>query len=508
MGLKMIKTTSYKASIRHTLITTLGIIALALVTLANISSAAPFAYISNNDSQNISVIDTATDTVIATVNVGSCPVGVAVNPMETMVYVANYGSNNVSVIDTANDTVVATVNVGVNPYGVAVNPKGTKGYVANYGSNNFSVIDTANDTVTATVNVGSNPVGVAVDPAGTKVYVTNYGSNNVSVIDTTTNTIIATENVGIKPQGVAVNPAGTKVYVANNGSNNVSVIDTANDTVTATVNVGSNPVGVAVDPAGTKVYVANSGSNNISVIDTATNTVSATVNVGSTPFGIAVNPEGTKVYVANSGSDNVSVIDAANYSVPATENVGINPIAFGQFIVPSSPVIGWELSPEKLVSGDTLFIKGNASPGRKIDAFVNFEKPVPVSGGKFDYDLENVEIPEGFNNFFTVAASGAKNLNVRVKMLIWVTKSAEASNNTAIVSQSNVAPGTYKIRIDGDAGEEIPFVNLNVTAFQEITADSKGNFSYSYNTTSIPPGYFKIKVGGITKEINIQPKNF
>ena len=39
-------------------------------------------------------------------------------------YVANYGSDNVSVIDTSNNTVVATVPVGSNPYGVAITPNG------------------------------------------------------------------------------------------------------------------------------------------------------------------------------------------------------------------------------------------------------------------------------------------------------------------------------------------------------------------------------------------------
>ena len=52
--------------------------------------------------------------------VGTNPGGVAVNPAGTRAYVANNNSNNVSVIDTATNTVVATVAVGVYPYGVAV----------------------------------------------------------------------------------------------------------------------------------------------------------------------------------------------------------------------------------------------------------------------------------------------------------------------------------------------------------------------------------------------------
>jgi YVTN family beta-propeller protein len=75
-----------------------------------------------------------------------------------MVYVVNNASNNVSVIDTSTHTVVATVPVGNLPRGVAVNPAGTRVYVVNNASFNVSVIDTSTDTVVSTVPVVSGPV--------------------------------------------------------------------------------------------------------------------------------------------------------------------------------------------------------------------------------------------------------------------------------------------------------------------------------------------------------------
>ena len=90
----------------------------------------PYAYITNEYENTVSVIDTATNTVIATVNVGSTPNGIAVSPDGTKVYVTNFHSVTVSVIDTATDTVTSTVDVGSAPRGVAANPDGTKVYVA------------------------------------------------------------------------------------------------------------------------------------------------------------------------------------------------------------------------------------------------------------------------------------------------------------------------------------------------------------------------------------------
>jgi YVTN family beta-propeller protein len=50
----------------------------------------------------------------------------------------NAGSNTVSVIDAATNKVVATVPVGDFPGGVAATPGGTHAYVANFDPNNIS----------------------------------------------------------------------------------------------------------------------------------------------------------------------------------------------------------------------------------------------------------------------------------------------------------------------------------------------------------------------------------
>jgi uncharacterized protein YcnI len=167
-------------------------------------------------------------------------------------------------------------------------------------------------------------------------------------------------------------------------------------------------------------------------------------------------------------------------------------------------VSSWNLSPEKPVLGDTLRIKGSASPEEEIEVQVTFEKEAPVSDGEYEYILEGVKIPEGFDNRFTVQATGARDLNVRVKMLIWVTKSSEASGDTATVTQSSVPPGTYQIKMDGDAEGGTSTVNLKITAVQQIKADSDGDFSYSYNTKAVPPGDFEIRVGGVKKKVTLQ----
>ena len=57
------------------------------------ANADGFVYVTNTFSQNVSVIDRATNTVVATVSVGDNPEGVAVTPDGTSVFVTNNNSN-------------------------------------------------------------------------------------------------------------------------------------------------------------------------------------------------------------------------------------------------------------------------------------------------------------------------------------------------------------------------------------------------------------------------------
>jgi YVTN family beta-propeller protein len=92
-------------------------LSLLLLLFGSQAWAAPFAYITNGASNNVTVIDTATNTVVgAPIAVGAGPFGIAVNQTGTRVYVTNFFSDSVSVIDTATNTVVGTpIAVGSTP---------------------------------------------------------------------------------------------------------------------------------------------------------------------------------------------------------------------------------------------------------------------------------------------------------------------------------------------------------------------------------------------------------
>ncbi|MBT9461344.1 MAG: hypothetical protein IV084_06740, partial [Rugosibacter sp.] len=69
---------------------------------------------------SVSVIDVASQQIIATVPVGNRPWGLAVTPDDSHVYVANGRSNSVSVIHAETRQITATIPVGDAPWGVVI----------------------------------------------------------------------------------------------------------------------------------------------------------------------------------------------------------------------------------------------------------------------------------------------------------------------------------------------------------------------------------------------------
>jgi YVTN family beta-propeller protein len=81
------------------------------------------------------------------------------------------------------EAVIATVNVGRYPHGVAVNKETDRVYVANFNERSISVIDGTTNEVIDTIEVGRGPRDVAVNARTNRLYVTNSDDDTVSVLE-------------------------------------------------------------------------------------------------------------------------------------------------------------------------------------------------------------------------------------------------------------------------------------------------------------------------------------
>lgn len=362
------------------------------------------------------LIDTAANTVTATVTEqcapGRCdPFAVAITPDGGFAYVANAGyqgapGNTVSIINTASNNVVATIEVGTGPSGLAITPDGRFVYVANSGfmkgplSDSVSVIDATKtltdpaNAVAATIHVGNGPFGIAIAPDGRFAYVSYCGSPcgsaaATAVIDTATNSMRATVQGG-GPLGGAITPDGHFIYGVNPFTNTLSVIDTTKaltdpaHAVAQSIVIANCPFAVAITPDARFAYVVNRGEGcsnegvmgGVAVVDTAmllTDPTHAVVNTipfpaGSDPAGIAITPDGRDAYVTAQSANTVSVIDTAALAVvttipiPAgdgTTGIAIAPFPCGE---PPSKCVG-DCNSDTQVTVDELLTMVNTALG-------------------------------------------------------------------------------------------------------------------------------------------------
>jgi YVTN family beta-propeller protein len=66
------------------------------------------------------MVDTATDKVTGSIEVGDRPWGIGLSPDGKFLYTANGPSNDVSVVDLAANTVVKKIKAGDGPWGILV----------------------------------------------------------------------------------------------------------------------------------------------------------------------------------------------------------------------------------------------------------------------------------------------------------------------------------------------------------------------------------------------------
>ena len=330
--------------------------ALALCVSAA-AHAAPFAYITNQGSHDVSVIDLASQQVVALVPVGRSPAGVVAASRTGRVFVSNPDSKTISVIDMRSQQVVATLAAGDGPVGIDASADGTRVYAADWFANRLLVFDgratgapltTATATASCTADkqlplasiaVGKAPAGVAASDRAGIVFVAERDDDSVALVDTNAGQVRLRTRVGSHPFALLFDAPRQRLYALNVQSDDVSVMSTADPArldLIATVKVGKAPYGAALAANGSLLYVTNQHDDSVSVIDAASLTVLRTLPGFGYPEGVAAH--GERVYVVNWMNDEVSVLDARSGDALATVATGKNSRGFGAFIgAPATP---------------------------------------------------------------------------------------------------------------------------------------------------------------------------
>jgi len=124
------------------------------------------AYVTRENDGVISLIDVVRQQPVQTIELGPPgdikPMKVILSADATRAYVSAGRGKRVFIVDTNTNTVTTSFEVGERPWGLALSPDGRLLYTANGPSNDVSVVDLSTNKVIKKIKVGASPWGVLV----------------------------------------------------------------------------------------------------------------------------------------------------------------------------------------------------------------------------------------------------------------------------------------------------------------------------------------------------------
>ena len=361
-------------------------------------------WVVNQDNDSVSVIDTATNTQIAEIHVGSAPRALAIAPGGE-IWVTNKQSATISVIDPSSLAVIRSIPLpfASQPFGIASDPTGGSVYVVLEATGRLLKIDAGSDAIVANLDVGPNPRHVSVTGDGSLVYVSRYitpplpgestagvqtpaGSGaEVAVVNASSMTLRDTitlrhsDKPDAENQGrgipnylgaVAISPDGQSAWLPSKQDNikrggrrdglgltfqnTVRAISSRLDLVegvedyAARVDYDNAGLASAIvhDRLGVYMFVALETSREVAVVDAHGGWEIFRFNVGRAPQGLALSVDGRTLYVSNFMDRTVSVFDLSTLLDSGIADVPL---------VATIPAIGTEKLGAQVLQGKRLF---------------------------------------------------------------------------------------------------------------------------------------------------------
>ena len=255
------------------------------------------AYVLRAYGARVERFDPVTRTFTGSIPVGNNPTRIVFDRAGERAFVTNQFSDTISILDVATDSVVDTLTVSGNPAPLLVAPDQRTLYV----TTNLDVLYAISlrlRRVVASVPLPATSHHLALHPDRPRLYVATRDAGTVIELGLPSHRVVRTFDLGGQTQAMVIDPDGTELYVANE-SGRLDVIDLDGGERRASVQLEGGAYGLDLTPDGAQLYVTFPALGRVDVIDRASLRTVHRIAVGGTPRHTAFDPHTRTALIVN-----------------------------------------------------------------------------------------------------------------------------------------------------------------------------------------------------------------
>ncbi|HEX4037639.1 MAG TPA: YncE family protein [Acidobacteriaceae bacterium] len=220
------------------------------------SSDGIHGYITDGGANQVAEFNRKTNTIEKTIPAGTGPDGEVFDPATKTVWAFNGRSHDATVIDTATNTVVATVALPGKPEFPVADGQGSV-YDNIEDKSEIVRIDAKTHTVTATWPIApcEGPSGLAIDRRHRRLFAVCDGT--MAVVDADSGKVVTSPTIGDGPDAARFSSADQYAFSSNGGSGTITVVhEDSPDAYTVVQNLPTKRGArtMAMDPDGSHLY--------------------------------------------------------------------------------------------------------------------------------------------------------------------------------------------------------------------------------------------------------------
>lgn len=274
------------------------------------SSDGRTAYVAAAGSDQVAVVDVATNRLVRAIPVEGTPLGVVLLPGGEEMAVTRFQKNEVARYALRDGAYIDGYATGVGASLISGPLPDGRWLISVEQTDELLLLDPGAEHAERVYSVGDRPFPPAATSDGRLAFVPGYDDGTVTVVDLWNGRVLDTVEVGANPSGGVVLPGDIEYAVAVRGEDRIAFINTASRQVVGSLSegIGDSPFSVVLSANGRLAFVNNTASHDISVIALPEKRVIARIPIGELPIVMGAHPSGETLFVSSEGSHELSII--------------------------------------------------------------------------------------------------------------------------------------------------------------------------------------------------------